>query len=644
MVQQPVPKPNPDIDDFCSSILGVLGKALFERDDVGSFWLRNPTPSWLSLLLPEVNPGKTVDLATRFPFLDSFIPDASQVWSTERVGSVVSELWSESGQGIEDFHLQAVAFRAANRNWLVIETADSIHAQRQVALQYAHETALQNEAISRLNQALAQATHSKSEFLAMMSHEIRTPLNSILGVADLLGETQLDLEQRKYVEISRRAGEMLLNLVNDILDLSKVESGKLALERSRFDVLDVVEHCAELFEAKAHEKDLALEVDVRPETPRWYIGDEHRLRQILVNLLGNALKFTERGGVEITVKTNGQSVPPGALLISISDTGIGIPYEKLTSVFDSFTQGDSSTTRKYGGTGLGLTITKRLVEAMGGRIWVESVLGEGSTFYLSLPLPSADASTITGRPVETLSNPVQRRLRILVADDSEDNRFLISSYLRSMPYEIDFTQDGAETLEKLSHHSYDLAFVDIHMPLLDGFAAVERFRQMEEGQGRDHLPILALTADAFPETRNKCLQAGFDAHLTKPISKQTITSSIARFISTAVSVQVAGTQAGDHSLADIMPHYLANLRRCSTELAVAIRVSEFERARVLGHNLKGSGGAYGLMCVTQLGASIENAAKERDVGRLSQLSNDFAACVEELLSGLPAIKLPSSTK
>jgi len=513
------------------------------------------------------------------------------------------------------------------------------------------------------------ANRAKSEFLANMSHEIRTPMNAIIGMADLLSETPLTKEQEEYVRVFRRASDNLLALVNDILDLSKVEAGGLTLEHVEFDLVELIEKTSEMVAKVAHDKGLELACQVMADVPRDLVGDPHRLRQILLNLMGNALKFTMAGEVVMRVQNDPDARQPGALLFSVSDTGIGVPGDKLGIIFESFTQADSSTTRQYGGTGLGLAISKRLVELMGGRIWATSTVGQGSTFsftakfrvqeepkvrtlappaelqgvkvlvvddsatnrlvlkgiltawgmqvveapngvdglaelmrahesgdpyrlvlldcrmpamdgfqvaerlraipnlagitvmmltsdsrtddktrsqelgmagYLVKPVKRAELfeaiATAMGRsqvfaPAPALdSAPAatkdQRALRILLAEDSQDNRLLVQSYLKHTPHHLDLADNGAIAVAKFKARGFDLVLMDMQMPIVDGYAATRAIKQWEKETGRPPTPIIALTAFALREEIQKSLDAGCTAHLTKPIKKATLLNAI----------------------------------------------------------------------------------------------------------------------
>lgn len=384
------------------------------------------------------------------------------------------------------------------------------------------------------DQALA-ASRVKSDFLASMSHEIRTPLNAIIGMADLLSETRLDEDQGKYVSVFRKAGEALLSLVNDILDLSKIEAGQLVLEETDLDVTEVVANAADIYEHKCREKGITLAAEIDPAVPRRLLGDPTRLRQVILNLIGNAIKFTEQGGITVRVEPDPQQPAPGRLRIAVADTGIGIPADKREAIFQSFTQVDSSTTRKYGGTGLGLTISQKLVERMGGRIWVESEPGRGSTFYFTLacgvapaapePRPTQAAEPEPGRPALTAGPG-----RILLVEDTPDNRMLIKAYLKREPYTVDEADNGETALARFKTGDYDLVLMDVQMPVMDGHEATRRIRAWEAEQGRAPVPIIALTAHAIREEVDKSAAAGCTAHLTKPIKKATLLDTIRRYL------------------------------------------------------------------------------------------------------------------
>jgi signal transduction histidine kinase/CheY-like chemotaxis protein len=623
--RQRAQQPNKEPEDV-AKLTAAVGLVVFERGPQGEFTLLSPAPDWLQSLVPDAQTGSVVALLEAFPVIDAFLPEAQTVWHGNIHEQAVSDLWSQVQPSGVEVHLRARALNIADRHWLLLELATSLYSERQLVLQYAHDLALQNDTVLRLNREIERATQAKSDFLAMMSHEIRTPLNAILGMADLLAETQLTDEQQKYVGVFQRAGSNLLTLINDILDLSKVESGNLELESENFNLFDVAGSVIELVQVKGREKGIAVTHEIAPGTPCYLRGDALRLRQILLNLLGNSLKFTHRGSVRLKIEPDPDVVEQVTLRFTIRDTGIGIAKDQLHKVFQSFTQADSSTARMYGGTGLGLAITKQLVEAMSGRIWVESTPGEGSTFFFVARfglgmVPAVVSPAMTVAQASVLAIPP----RILVADDSEDNRFLISSYLKSLPYQLDFAENGRIALEKLRSGAYDLALIDVHMPEMDGYAVARALRDQERRRGGPTLPLVALTADAYLSAVEKSLAAGFNAHLTKPISKQTLLEAI------ATHARVREPQAvsdESHALADLRSGYLKNTRRKAAEIIVAIGDEDFNMIRTAGHNMKGTGTAYGFPRLTELGGRIEKSALEKDANAVRTAAQDLMAYLD----------------
>ncbi len=377
--------------------------------------------------------------------------------------------------------------------------------------------------IERLLVEAREANRLKSEFLATMSHEIRTPMNGVLGMLQLAASTRLDIEQQGFVDLAKSSAENLLSLLNEILDLSKVESGYLELESSAFCLPQAVQSIAALLEAAATNKAIQFEVIVDCSVPEWVVGDRKRLQQVLLNLVGNAIKFTDSGFVRLKLV----SATPELVSFSVEDSGIGIPLAKQELIFDAFRQADGSTTRRFGGTGLGLAISRSLVELMGGALRVESEAGAGSRFYFEIRMKATVAELDAPMETTDFKKWVQRPLYILLAEDNRVNQLVVTKMLERDGHSVELVQDGAMAFEASANNRFDLILMDIHMPVLDGLRATLLIRE-REGRTKSYVPIVALSAGVLQEEQTRCIEAGMDAFLAKPLHLQDLRDTLAR--------------------------------------------------------------------------------------------------------------------
>ena len=373
------------------------------------------------------------------------------------------------------------------------------------------------------------ASRAKSDFLATMSHEIRTPMNGVLGMLQLLEETDTTPRQSRYIDLAQQSARSLLSIINDILDLSKVEAGRLELDTVAFDARALVQEVMALFEERAEEKGLQLRLRVQRAPPSALLGDPGRLRQILVNLVGNALKFTDAGTVSVRLASKPRDDGRCEVTISIRDTGIGIDEDTRARLFQPFTQADATTTRRYGGTGLGLAICRKLTELMGGRIWVESKSGAGAEFRVRIPFSRAEETAGQAAPAPPADPAVGRGRRALLVEDNPINQTVARAMLGRLGLYVTTVANGEQALDALAEGSFDLVLMDVQMPVMDGYEATRRLRVLEEEKGRKRTPVVALTANAMPEHRDACLAAGMDDYLAKPIVREELSNIVQRW-------------------------------------------------------------------------------------------------------------------
>jgi signal transduction histidine kinase len=434
-----------------------------------------------------------------------------------------------------------IGLAALRQNLSLLEHDRLVTAERHL-VERSRELEASNTRLAALNQQLLEATEratnmaqaaqvanqAKSEFLANMSHEIRTPMNGVIGMADLLLEGPLGVEQRDYAETIRDSARALLAVINDILDFSKIEAGKLELETERVDVRDLQQQVVRLMAVEAHAKNLQITAGVDPAVPQYVQGDAGRLRQVLVNLCANAVKFTQRGEVALSVGVVAQDLERTTLRFEVRDTGIGVPEEGLHALFKPFSQLDASTTRRFGGTGLGLSIVKRLAEMMGGEAGVLSREGAGSTFWFTARFGNAAADPATpGLPANAVPQEQRQggqKRRILLAEDNAVNEKVATHALRTMGFQVDAVSNGHAAVTAWETGLYDLILMDCQMPELDGYEATIEIRKRE--QGVRHIPIVALTAHAMKDDDFKCKAAGMDDYLTKPLDRKRLQSCL----------------------------------------------------------------------------------------------------------------------
>ena len=387
--------------------------------------------------------------------------------------------------------------------------------------------------LKKAKEEAERMSRSKGEFLANMSHEIRTPMNGVIGTLQLLEDTELTESQHEYVNVAYKSADALLSILNDILDLSKIEAGKLELETIPFDLREIVKDVVVLHALKAEQMGIYLKSEIDETLPERLVGDPTRMRQVLVNLISNAIKFTKEGGVIVRIKLKLRDEKEVLIRVEVEDTGVGIPTNKHQKLFIAFSQADGSTTRKHGGTGLGLTIVRQLVEMMHGNLGMESEVEEGSKFWFVIPLGIACEAELSATEVVELDKPVRLEGRILLVEDNPVNQMVAKKMLEKIGLQSELAENGVEALELLKRDSFDAVLMDCQMPEMDGFKATSLWREQEAQSGDGHLPIIAMTANVMEGDRERCLASGMDDYLGKPVRQAELGVDLQRWLKSA---------------------------------------------------------------------------------------------------------------
>jgi PAS domain S-box-containing protein len=516
----------------------------------------------------------------------------------------------------------------------------------------------EKEAVKARKEA-ERASKEKSDFLAFMSHEVRTPLHGVMGTLSLLLDTTLDAEQRAYAETARRCGLTLLDTVNELLDLSRIEAGKLVIAHEAFALADVVKEVLDLQAPAAAEKGLDLSASLDHLLPARLVGDAGRIRQVLMNLVDNAVKFTHRGSVEIRLA----ALPDGRVGFAVTDTGIGIPPRLRATLFTRFAQAEPA--GEQGGSGLGLAICKRLVALMGGQIAVDSAPGRGSTFFFDLPLeplPESGAPPARLQPALPEGHrPPAAHGRILLAEDGKANQLVAAAILRKAGYTVELARDGAEAAASAESGDYDLVLMDVRMPLMDGFAATRAIRALSGSRGR--VPIIAMTASVMPGDPEKCLEAGMDGHLAKPLDRVQLLAAVEKVLEArprrpraqapadepAIAAPLLDRETLEELRAAVGPGRLPRLitvfvQETEDRVRRMVTLSDHAKLEDEAQSLKAAAATFGAAALRDAARALEEACRAHDEAAVRRVLSTLTTLAERSFAAFPQQRAPSNVR